>query len=67
MPAFYGTSSDAYSPTYGGAVVTTGKFTETRAEEYRVKIESKKLFLNENSMPTLRIVARVKTDSLIPI
>jgi len=67
MPGFYGTSSDAYSPTYGGAVVTTGKFTETRAEEYRVKIESKKLFLNENSMPTLRIVARVKTDSLTPI
>lgn len=67
MPAYFGTSSDSWAPTYGGAVVNEGKFTEKRAEEYRVQIESKKLFMPRGQAPYLRITARVKTDSIDPI
>ena len=67
MPAFFGSSSDSWAPTYGGAVVNEGKFTEKRAEEYRVQIESKKLFMSDSGAPYLRIVARMKLDSIDPI
>lgn len=66
LPAYFGTSSDAYPPTYDGDVVTEGKLTEKRAESYRVQIESKRLFVSNDRAPFLRCEARVILDDLDP-
>jgi|DEB0MinimDraft_6_1074348.scaffolds.fasta_scaffold01054_7 hypothetical protein len=67
MPAYFGTSSDAYPPTYDRAVVNEGKFTEKRLQKYRGQIESKKLFLTDNQAPFWRCTARIALDSQDPI
>lgn len=64
LPAYFGTSSDAHSPTYTGTEVDMrDNLYWKRAQRYRAQIESRTIDFNLGDFPTLTLVVRLLLNS----